>query len=40
MSDFYMDDPFEPEIAKEIQEDKLKFELKAREYTLKYAMEH
>ena len=32
-----MDHPFEPEIAKEIHEDKLKFELKAREYTFKYA---
>ena len=39
MSDFYLNDPFEPEIAKEIYEDKLKFELKAREYTFKYAME-
>ena len=40
MSDFYLNDPLEPEIAKEIQEDKLRFELKAREYTFKYAMEH
>ncbi len=39
MTDFYLEGPFEPEIAKEIHEDKLKFELKAREYTLKYAME-
>ena len=31
MNDFYLDDPFEPDIAKEIYEDKLKFELKARE---------
>ena len=39
MNDFYLDDPFEPDIAKEIYEDKLKFELKAREYTFKYAMD-
>ena len=39
MSDFYLNDPFEPDIAKEIHEDKLKFEIKAREYTFKYAIE-
>jgi hypothetical protein len=33
MNDFYLENPFEPDIAKEIHEDKVKFELKAREYT-------
>ena len=34
MNKFDLEETIEPEIAKEIQEDKLKFELKAREYTI------